>query len=182
MLAEELQLAGLMQSQQFLQEAPAEQPAAPPADGPDFVVIERRLWDVWETGGRVDAAGSVICGEKRELWVNVVDANGVQLNGVAVQAIYGNQEIYVTGDQGKGPGRVEFVLGAGQGVKVVRDSDGREVSSETADGMSTHSPDIPNELLIGAKYCTDEASCAKFNYSAGCWGHHSWTVTFKRRY
>lgn len=164
--------------------APAEPaPAAPPADGgPDFVVIERRLWDVWETGGQVDAGGSVICGEKRELWVNVVDANGAQLNGVAVQAIYGNHEIYVTGDQGKGPGRVEFVLGEGQGVKVVRDTDGREVTSDIADGMTTRSPDIPDEILIGAKYCTDQASCDKFNYSAGCWGHHSWTVTFKRRY
>jgi uncharacterized protein YraI len=164
-------------------EAPAEPaPAAPPADGPDFVVIERRLWNVEETGGRVDAAGSVICGEKRELWVNVVDVNGVQLNGVHVQAIYGNKEIYVTGDQGKGPGKVEFVLGQGQGVRVVRDNDGREVTSQDAEGMITKSWEIPQETLIGSGYCRDKESCDKFNYSAGCYGHHSWTVTFQRRY
>ena len=158
-----------------------EAPLPPAADGPDFVVTERRLWDVYETGGQIQG-DSVICGEKRELHVYVVDANGNKLNGVAVQAIYGAQEIFVTGDQGKGEGKVEFVLGAGQGVRVIRDADGREVTSESAEGMTTHSPEIPDEILIGAKYCTDKASCDRFNYSAGCWGHHSWTVTFKRKY
>ncbi len=165
------------------EEAPAEPaPAAPPAGGPDFVVIERRLWDPVETGGSIDAAGSVICGEKRELWVYVVDINGVQLNGVHVQAIYGGKETFVTGDQGKGPGKVEFVLGEGQGVRVVRDNDGREVTSQDAEGMITKSWEIPQEILIGAKFCTDKESCDKFNYSAGCYGHHSWTVTFQRQY
>ncbi len=104
------------------------------------------------------------------------------LNGVAVQAIYGAQEIFVTGSQGKGDGQVEFVLGSGQGVKVIRDTDGREVTSDVVDGMSTHSPEISHADLISARYCWDDASCDKFNFSAGCWGHHSWTVTFKRKY
>lgn len=160
---------------------PAEAPpAAPP--GNDFYAVERRLWSVEETGGVVDSGGSVRCGEKRELHVVILDANGNRLNGVAVQAIYGAQEIFVTGSQGKGDGQVEFVLGAGQGVKVIRDADGREVTSDVIDGMSTHSPDIDDADLISAKYCWDTASCDKFNYSAGCWGHHSWTVTFKRKY
>lgn len=174
-------------------EAPAEQPAAeqptaepPPAEavpaGNDFISIERRLWTVEETGGVRDSAGSVRCGEKRELHVIVLDANGNRLNGVAVQAIYGAQEIFVTGSQGKGDGQVEFVLGSGQGVKVIRDTDGREVTSDVVDGMSTHSPVIPHEDLISAGFCWDKESCDKFNFSAGCWGHHSWTVTFKRRY
>jgi hypothetical protein len=162
---------------------------APPADAPppatsgnDFIAIERRLWNVEETGGAVDSAGSVRCGLKRELHVIVLDANGGLLNGVAVQAIYGAQEIYVTGSQGKGDGQSEFVLGAGQGVKVIRDTDGREVTSDVVDGLSTHSPDISHADLIAAGYCHDDASCDAFNKSAGCWGHHSWTVTFKRRY
>lgn len=168
-------------------EQPAEAPPAeaPPAEVPagnDFVSIERRLWTVEETGGAVDSGGSVRCGEKRELRVIVLDANGGLLNGVAVQAIYGAQEIFVTGNQGKGEGQVEFVLGAGQGVKVIRDVDGREVSSDVVDGMTTHSPEISHSDLIGAHYCTDGPSCDKFNFSAGCWGHHSWTVTFKRKY
>lgn len=167
-------------------EAPAEQPteAAPPpaTSGNAFIGIERRLWTVEETGGAVDSGGSVRCGEKRELVVIVLDANGNRLNGVAVQAIYGAQEIFVTGSQGKGDGQVEFVLGEGQGVKVIRDADGREVTSDVVDGMSTHSPVIAHEDLIAARYCRDKESCDKFNFSAGCWGHHSWTVTFKRTY
>lgn len=163
--------------------APTEAP--PPAElppGNDFYAVERRLWTVQETGGAVDSGGSVRCGEKRELHVIVLDANGNRLNGVAVQAIYGAQEIYVTGSQGKGDGQSEFVLGEGQGVKIIRDADGREVTSDVIDGMTTHSPKIALEDLIAAGYCRDKESCDKFNYSAGCWGHHSWTVTFKRRY
>jgi uncharacterized protein YraI len=174
-------------------EQPAESPPAeaapteapPPADlppGNDFYAVERRLWTVQETGGAVDSGGSVRCGEKRELHVIVLDANGNRLNGVAVQAIYGAQEIYVTGSQGKGDGQSEFVLGEGQGVKIIRDADGREVTSDVIDGMTTHSPKISLEDLIAAGYCRDKESCDKFNFSAGCWGHHSWTVTFKRRY
>jgi uncharacterized protein YraI len=163
-------------------EQPAEPTPAPVPAGNDFIGIERRLWTVEETGGVVDSGGSVRCGEKRELHVIVLDANGNRLNGVAVQAIYGAQETFVTGNQGKGEGQVEFVLGAGQGVKVIRDADGREVTSDVIDGMSTHSPEISHSDLIAARYCWDDASCDKFNYSAGCWGHHSWTVTFKRKY
>ncbi len=166
---------------------PAEAPPAPaappppPGDGPDFVVIERRLWNVYETGGRLDGP-SVICGEKRELHVNVVDINGVRLNGVAVQAEYGAREIFVTGSQGKGDGKAEFVLGRGQDVRVIRDVDGREVTSEVARGMSTETAAISYDDLRSAQYCTDDESCRKFVAAPGCWGHFSWTVTFQRRY
>lgn len=158
-----------------------EQPPAPAPDGPDFVTVEKRLWDVYENGGSTNS-GSVTCGEKRELHVNVLDAAGNRINGVAVQAIYGAQEVYVTGSQGKGDGQVEFVLGRGQGVKVIRDADGREVTSETVDGLSTEPANIPYETLIGARYCDDEADCKAFVDLPGCWGHYSWTVTFKRKY
>lgn len=158
-----------------------EQPPAPAPDGPDFVAVEKRLWDVYENGGSTNG-GSVTCGEKRELHVNVLDAAGNRINGVAVQAIYGAQEVYVTGAQGKGDGQVEFVLGRGQGVKVIRDADGREVTSETVDGLSTEPANIPYETLIGARYCDDEADCKAFVDLPGCWGHYSWTVTFKRKY
>ena len=161
-------------------EAPAP-PAPPPSDGPDFVVIERRLWNVYETGGRLNGP-SVICGEKRELHVNVVDANGVPLNGVAVQAEYGAREIFVTGSQGKGDGKVEFVLGRGQDVRVIRDVDGREVTSEVARGMSTEPAAISYDDLRSGQYCTDDESCRTFVAAPGCWGHYSWTVTFRRRY
>ena len=165
-----------------VQPAP-EEPAAPaPAPGgPDFRVTEKRLWDVVENGGRLDGP-SVTCGEKRQLVVNVLDGAGNRLNGVAVQAIYGAQEIFVTGEQGKGDGLVEFVLGGGQALKVIRDADGREVSSEEVSGLSTKPWEIPYETLIGGHFCTDDASCKSFADNTGCYGHYSWTVTFQRNY
>jgi hypothetical protein len=161
--------------------APVEEPAAPAPGGPDFRVVEKRIWDVVENGGRLDGI-SVTCGEKRQLVAIVLDAAGNRLNGVAVQEIYGAQDIYVTGSQGKGDGAVEFVLGGGQALKVVRDADGREVTSEEVYGMSTKPWEIPYETLIGGRFCTDEASCKSFVDSTGCYGHYSWTVTFQRSY
>jgi len=164
----------------------AEAPApAPAADGPDFVVVEKRLWNVYENGGSLSGP-TVICGEKHELIVNVLDANGGRLNNVVVQSDFNAAETFVTGAQGKGDGVVEFVLWSGQDVKIVRDADGREVASEVARGMTTRTPDIPFEYLIAGQFCTDEASCNKFakppDQAPGCWGHFSWTVTFQRKY
>ena len=168
------------------EQPPAEAPApAPAADGPDFVVVEKRLWDVFENGGSLSGP-TVTCGEKHELIVNVLDANGGRLNNVVVQSDFNAAESFVTGAQGKGDGVVEFVLWSGQDVKIVRDADGREVTSEVARGMTTKTPDIPFEYLIAGQFCTDEASCNKFakppDQAPGCWGHFSWTVTFQRKY
>ncbi len=155
--------------------------AAPVAAGPDFRVISKELWDVERNGGRL-AGTSVNCGERRELNVIVLDAAGNRLNGVAVQVMYGAKEIYVTGSQGKGDGQVEFVLGAGQGVYVLRDADGREASSDRVEGLVTDPREMSDDLLIGGRYCTDGASCASFKQGLGCIAHYSWTVTFQRGY
>lgn len=155
--------------------------AAPAPSGPDFRVVSRELWDVVRNGGHLSGT-SVSCGEKRELHVIVKDAGGNILNGVAVQAMYGNQEIYVTGSQGKGEGQVEFVLGSGQGVFVLRDADGREVTSDRVEGMVTSASDISDDLLIGGNFCADAASCNAFRQQFGCHGHYSWTVVFQRAY
>ncbi|MBV7329637.1 SH3 domain-containing protein [Chloroflexi bacterium TSY] len=158
---------------------PAEEPPAP--SGPDFQLIERRLWSVTENGGRMDGP-SVICGEKRQLVVEVLDAAGNPLNGVAVQVLYGNKEIYVTGSQGKGDGRAEFVLGDGQDVTVIRDADGRDVSSDVARNLSTKPYAIDFPDLIQAGFCSDDASCQKNVVDVyACGGHYSWTAKFKKR-
>ncbi len=164
-------------------QAPVEPTAAPapPVTGNDFVMTEHHLWDVIENGGQLDGP-SVTCGQGRELIVNVLDANGNRINGVAVQVQYGAREIYVTGAQGKGDGVAEFVLGSGQDVKVIKDTDGHDVSSDVATGLTTKPWDIPYETLIGAQYCQDDASCKNFADHTGCYGHYSWTVTFKRQH
>ncbi len=157
-------------------------PATPPAvtSGNNFVVVQKHLWDVYENGGSLFGP-SVSCGLARELIVNVLDENGNRLNGVAVQVQYGAREIYVTGAQGKGDGVAEFVLGSGQDVKVVRDVDGRDVTSDVATGLSTNPAAIPYEALIGAQYCQDADTCKNFGDSHSCLGHFSWTITFKRQ-
>ena len=145
-----------------------------------FVLVEKRLWDPYENGGSLDGP-SVHCGDGRELVVNVLDANGSRINGVAVQAQYGAREIIVTGAQGKGDGVAEFVLGGGQDVKVIRDNDGSPASSDLASGLSTNPQAIPHEILIAGQYCQDEATCRHFAENNGCLGHFSWTVTFQRQ-
>lgn len=165
--------------------AAAESPAAPAADASapvgttHFRVVSKRLWDVYENGGSL-FGDSVTCGEKRQLVVIVLDAQGNRLNGVAVQADYGAREIFVTGGQGKGDGQVEFVLGAGQDVRIIRDADGSEVTSEVATGLTTNPAAIAFDQLIAAQYCTDSARCQHFVDAPGCFGHFSWTAIFQR--
>ena len=159
---------------------PAHVDPPPASAGNQFVVVERRLWDVYENGGTLDGP-SVHCGEGRELHVNVLDANGSRINGVAVQVQYGARETIVTGSQGKGDGVSEFVLGGGQDVKVVRDKDGSPVTSDVATGLSTDPNSIDQASLIAAGYCQDDESCHHFAVNNGCLGHFSWNVTFQRR-
>jgi uncharacterized protein YraI len=158
---------------------PTSAPTAPPKPvGPDFQVTNIRLWGVEENGGFFDGP-SVHCGEKRQLRVFVIDAAGNPLNGVTVKAAYGNQEEEVTG--GKVTGMAEFVLGGGQDVSIIRDVDGRQVTSDYARGMSTQPEGIAQDQLIAAGYCTDAASCA-YHVTQSCRGHYSWDVTFRRTY
>lgn len=154
--------------------------ASPSSGNSTFVVVERRLWNPWENGGSTDGP-SVHCGQGRNLVVNVLDEFGGRLNNVAVQAEYGAKEIHVTGAQGKGDGVVEFVLGGGQDIRVIRDADGSPVEGEYARGLSTDPRGIDQSSLQQAGYCQDDESCRTFANNLSCIGHFSWTVTFQRR-
>jgi hypothetical protein len=159
--------------------APPPPPTATPKPaGPDFQLVEVRIWGVQENGGYYDGP-SVHCGGNRELHIKVVDGAGSPLNGVTVKAALGAQEEVVTGHKGV-PGDAEFVLGGGQEVYIIRDADGRQVTSDYARGMSTNPHGIPIPTLISGGYCKDEASCTSFINQNGCYGHYSWTVTFRR--
>jgi uncharacterized protein YraI len=147
--------------------------AAPTSSQPHFTLVQRRLWSKEENGG---------CSGQHLLRIHVLDANGGRINGVTLQGIYTGFTA-VTGSQGKGDGVMEFDLyGPGEGFRVVRDNDGREATSDNAEGFTTISPQIDNPTLIGAGYCSDEADCQVFYNSYGCSGHHSWEATFKRNY
>lgn len=164
---------------------PAEAPAAtaapeattaPPADpngAPHFTLVSKRLWGKAENDG---------CVGKHLLRIHVLDANGTPLNGIRLKGIYTGQEL-VTGDQGKGDGVIEYDLyHSGEGFTVTRNNDGREASSDAADGFTTRSVDIDKATLIAAGYCSNEEDCQIFYNSWGCQGHHSWEAIFKRNY
>jgi hypothetical protein len=148
-------------------------PAADPAGTPHFSLVSRRLWSKEENGG---------CAGQHLLRIIVTDANGVRLNGVALQGIYIG-DVLVTGDQGKGEGVIEYDLhGSGEGFFVLRNNDGREVTSDRAEGFTTRSRDIPKDVLIEAGYCSNSADCDVFYGSYGCQGHHSYEAIFQRNY
>jgi uncharacterized protein YraI/uncharacterized protein YceK len=161
--------------------APA-QPTAVPAPAPsgvDFRLVEQRLWDVQENGGRLDG-DSVNCGGKRELHVIALDAAGNRLDGVTVRGVWRN-EFHVTGE--KGPGLAQYdVYPDAEDIAIAKDSDGREVSSDVAKGLGSNPETIPHDFLIRGRFCTDTDTCNKFVKILGCYGHYSWTVTFQRTY
>ena len=154
---------------------PAPPTATPQPAGPDFRLVNVRLWSVTENGGRYDGT-SVHCGEKHELYVRVTDAAGAALNGVTVKGVYSGEE-RVTGS--KGPGVAEIVLWTGEDVFIVRDVDGRSVTSDVARGLTTQTHAISDAALIAAGYCKPE-TCAHFRSQNGCTGHYSWDAVFQR--
>ena len=165
---------------------PTSVPAAPPTAttppqpaGPDFRLARHHLLTVQENEGFLDGS-SVHCGGKHVLRVTVVDAAGNPLNGVTVRSLYTNEE-HVTGE--KGPGMVEFNLyPPGNGVHIVRDVDGRDVSSDRAEAPTVEQ-NIPVSDLIAGGYCADAQDCAqKIANNALCHGHYSWDVVFQRSY
>jgi uncharacterized protein YraI len=151
---------------------PATAPSDPNAQ-PYFALVSRRLWSKAENGD---------CRGQHLLRIHVLDANGVQLNGVRLKGIYIGEEL-VTGDQGKGDGIIEYDLhGSGEGFMVIRNNDGREATSDRAEGFTTRSLDIDEGALINAGYCSNHEDCQVFYSSYGCQGHHSWEAVFKRNY
>jgi hypothetical protein len=157
-------------------EAQAQEEAAPPSDKPYFTLVMKRLWDKAENGG---------CSGQHLLRIHVLDANGNRLNGVALNNHYPPYETIVTGSQGKGDGIVEYdITDDGPGFSVVKDNDGREATSDRAEGFTARSRNIAEDLLGSAGYCNGPglSSCAIFYESFGCNGHHSWDAEFRRNY
>jgi uncharacterized protein YraI len=148
-------------------------PAGSPSDQPYFKLVASRMWSKAENGD---------CRGQHLLRINVIDANGVRINGVRLKGIY-TGEVMVTGSQGKGDGVIEYDLyGTGEGFTVTQNDDGREAASDRAEGFTTQSLDISQDLLIAGGYCTNASDCQIFYDSWGCNGHHSWEATFQRNY
>ncbi len=159
--------------------APTNTPVAAAPAGVDFRLVKQHLWDVEENGGFLSGE-SVNCGEKQELNVIVLDLAGNRLDGVTVRGVYRN-EFRVTGE--KGPGLAQYDVNVdGDDIVVAKDTNGREVSSDLAKGLTAKPWLIPHNFLIQGRFCKDTASCDLFIQANGCYGHFSWTVTFQRTY
>jgi uncharacterized protein YraI len=158
--------------------APTRAPAAPPGTGPQYVIIEQRPLGVEENGGYLDGP-SVHCGYNHVAYVLVVDRAGTPIDGAIVAGQYNMDNPQVTGS--KGEGRAEFVTwGSGDNLRVVRNPDGSDATSQASIATSTSPHDIPIPLLIAGGYCQDEASCQSELSRNLCMGHYSWRVVFQK--
>ena len=154
----------------------SEEEAPPPSDKPHFTLVNKRLWSKEENGG---------CSGQHLLRIHVLDANGNRLNGVALSNHYPPYETIVTGSQGKGDGIIEYdITDDGPGFSVIKDNDGREATSDRAEGFTARSRNISVDLLTSSNYCNGPglSSCDIFYESFGCNGHHSWEAEFRRNY
>jgi len=124
-------------------------------------------------------------GGEHNIFVSVVDANGSPINGQRVREIF-TGSIQVTGDQGKGDGRVEYdIYRGGGGVVELVDGAGNAISPQSR-GMSDDWPDF--DLMLAAGYCTckphpDPASCeADLQNKTYLFavGHYVYDVVFRR--
>jgi uncharacterized protein YraI len=165
---------------------PAPQPAAPaatapaaaPPSGMQYVVQSLRLRAVGESA-------QVCNGGDHNIFVNVVDAAGNPLNGVRVREVFSRQT-YVTGDQGKGPGRVEYDIYRGGGGQLEIIDEGGQRIGELSRGMSDDWP--PFDLMLAAGYCNckphpDPASCeADLIHKTYLFavGHYVYEVVYRR--
>jgi uncharacterized protein YraI len=156
---------------------PTQAPAKPA--GPEFRLVSRRLFTVEENGGAHDGP-TVLCGNNHTLYVTVLDAAGNALNGVTVKDANGTTE-KVSGD--KGPGKLDFDLWwPGIDVVVIRDADGRQVTSDVARELKVDTTAIPDDVLIGGGYCSSAETCAHIKAECGCCHHLSWEAVFQRAY
>ncbi len=159
---------------------PTAAPPAPQNPGVQYVVASLRLRAVGEHSQRCD-------GGDHNIFVTVVDAAGNPLDNVRVREIFSGQ-IYVTGAQGKGPGRVEYDIYRGGGGQIEIVNEANERISEVTRGMSADWPDF--DLMKAAGYCNckphpDDASCeADLNNRTYLFavGHYAYEVVFRRTY
>jgi len=158
----------------------ATSPAAPPPQASTAYVL---------TGFRLKPVGvdAQHCNSgDHSIDVTVVDANGSPVDGVRVREIYTGQ-INVTGDQGKGPGRVQFdIYKHGGGVVEIVDGNNNSLSPQSP-GMSSDWP--PFQLMLDAGYCSckphpDADSCRadlEGQQYLFAFDHYVYEVTFQRQ-
>lgn len=158
--------------------APTAAPPPPQSSSP-YVMTGFRLRSVGEDAQRCN-------GGDHNIFVTVVDGGGNPIDGVRVRETYTGQ-VFVTGDQGKGPGRVQYdIYRGGGGVVEIVDENNNPISAQSP-GMSDDWP--PFDLMLAAGYCNckphpDADSCRaeleskQYLFAVG---HYVYEVTFQRQ-
>lgn len=148
----------------------------PPTEAPkpsvDFKVVESRLLTMAENKG---------CRGDHNFFITILNKDGQPLDGVIVQRRYLSQ-VEVPPSGTKGPGKTEDEIGKGNAFRVLRDTTGKEYSSDWTREMSAQDIGISNAELIAGGYCTSDADCnaRKTEGSSLCFGHYSYYVTFQK--
>jgi len=151
---------------------PTATPTEPPPPAVDFKIASWRLWPL--------ALNSGCAKGMHVIFITVLDAAGNPLNDIVVGDTWDNVET-VTGT--KGPGKAEIDLWSNTMELVVkRDLQGQSYSSEVSFPFSSFMTTIPNEQMIQAGYCANEADCEwkRAHDSYYCGGHYSWEVVFRK--
>ena len=143
----------------------------------DFKVITQRMLTIEENQG---------CRGMHDLFIKVVDINGVPLDGIVVRVDdpAGGQTELVTGE--KGPGKVEMPMYGMYVVRVLRDAN-RDYTSEVTRWLDSGQPTIDD--LWNGGYCQhDERTyeeCAELRELGRgylCYGHYSYEVVLQRQW
>ena len=147
-----------------------------PTDTPipevDFRIASWRLWPL--------ALNSGCSKGMHTIFITILDAGGNPLNDIVVGDSWNNVE---TVSGAKGPGKAEIDLYANtMEMMIKRNANGEPYSSEISFPFSSYMTTIPNELMIGAGYCSNELECQwkRENESYYCGGHYSWEVIFQK--
>lgn len=163
---------------------PTATPKQPPAPNVDYRIIEQRMLTIQENGG---------CNGMHNIFVQVLDVNGVPVNGAVVKRIWAN-ETAISGTKDcywnigvLGEGCVSFDLfNSGDNVQVISDPVLGNVTSETTRKLSSLDSDISVDEFIAAGYCTEGRENCEWRKNPGdrppqlCNGHYSWIVKFQR--
>lgn len=114
------------------------------------------------------------------IFITVLDVNGKPLDGIVVGDSWNNVET-VTGT--KGVGKAEIDLWSNTMEMVVKQNafNDKVYTSEVSFPFSSFMTTIPNEQMIAAGYCANEADCEwkRQHDSYFCGGHYSWEVVFQ---
>jgi hypothetical protein len=148
--------------------APTETPVAQT----DFRIASWRLWPL--------ALNSGCAKGMHTIFITVLDVEDKPFDGVIVGDTWNNVE-EVTGR--KGLGKTEINLWANTMQLIVKRHafTNEAFTSEVSFPFSSFMTTIPNDQMIQAGYCANEADCnwKREHDSYYCGGHYSWEVVFQ---